>query len=137
VRGVEPVRAALDQRELRTLHRLVGALARDLERHHGVGVPVDDQRRDARVGELRQVVAEVGAPERGDAVERALRRGELGDVAVVLPVRLADEVRAVPGGEEVRREVLEEVDPVGPGRRPGNCAIVASSSPPSGLSSDT
>ncbi len=88
------------------------ALAADLERHDRVGVAVDDERRHVH---LRHVAAEVGAAERGDAVERALGRGEGGDVAAVAAERLADQrrdLRLQPGGEEVLREVVQEREAV-------------------------
>lgn len=88
VGGVEPVRATLDEREGAARDRLVGSLAGDLERHDPVRVAVEDK---GRHGDLREVVPEVGAPERSVAVERALRRGERRDVAVVEPDGLLNE----------------------------------------------
>ena len=46
VRGIEPVRGALDDNQLRVGDRLRGPLAADLERDDGVGVAVDHQCRD-------------------------------------------------------------------------------------------
>ena len=81
------MRAALDERELAALDGCVRPLSADLEGDDGVRVSVDDQGRDA---DLLQVAAEVGAAERGDAVERALGRGERRDVGSVLALLLAD-----------------------------------------------
>ncbi len=63
--GVEPVRGALDERELAPVDRLVSTLAAHLERDDGVSVAVDDERRHVA---LIEVFAKVGATEGGDAV---------------------------------------------------------------------
>jgi hypothetical protein len=56
---------------------------------------VADKRRHVDLGEVR---AEVGVGERGDAVQRPLRRGEPRDLSVVEPGRLADQVGAIARG---------------------------------------
>ena len=88
--------------------RIRRALAGHLQRHDAIGIAVDDQRGHI---DLFQIIAEVGTPESADAVQRALGRGEGGDLAVVLPVALADQ-QALLAVEELGREVLEKGDAV-------------------------
>src|SRR5680860_129472 len=107
--GVEPVRGALDERQLAPFDRPVGTLAAHLERDDGVSVAVDDERRHV---DLIEVFAKVGATEGGDAVEGSLGRGEGCDVARVEPLGLADEIATLAGGEEVLSEPVEERNPV-------------------------
>ena len=82
----------VNEDELAAGDGLAGAPAARLERHDGVGVAVDDQRRHR---EGRQVRPKVGACEGADALERGLGRGERRDVAVVDPLRLAHQVGRV------------------------------------------
>jgi len=70
---------------------------------------VDDQRRDV---DLCDVSAEVGTPERGNAVQRPLRRSERGDLERVLPLRFADQIGLRTGTEEAGGESVEEYEPV-------------------------
>jgi hypothetical protein len=102
------VRAVLDDDEFAFGEGVVRALAAGRKRDDGVGVTVDDQ---CREGDLRQVLAEVGSAESRDAIRCALWRGECGDVAGVAALGLAH-LQLVTGGEEVRREIVEECDPV-------------------------
>ena len=76
VRQIAAMRAALDQMQLAARDRAVRARPADFERHRLVAVAMDHQRGNV---EFLQVVAEVGARERGDALVRALRRREGGN----------------------------------------------------------
>ena len=92
------MRPAFDKRQRTVADGIHRTLTADFERNDAIGIAVNDQRRDI---ELRQIVAEVGAPEGRDAIQRALGRGEPGDIAVILAVGVADEQPTLFGGKEV------------------------------------
>ena len=104
VAHVEPVRAVGDDVDGGVLHRLTRALAGDLERHDGVAVAVDDERRHV---DLLEVVTEVGGAEGLDAAEHGRRRRGLDERDGLLTLGLGD-LELVVGAEEVRGELLEE-----------------------------
>jgi hypothetical protein len=130
--GVDAVRAAFDEGELASRNGFVRTLAADLEGDDAIGVAVNDQCWDFDCGE---VAAEVVARERGNTVERARGRGESGDVAVVDPEWLADQVNLLAGGEEALRELVDKADAVAlhAGLEARDCGVVESAV---GVSSD-
>ncbi|MNJ76758.1 hypothetical protein D3C77_741080 [compost metagenome] len=76
-------------------------LAAYLEGNEGIGIPMENQRRNV---EFLQVVAEISVAERRDAVQRSLRRSKGGNVQIVNPEWLTNQVRPISCCKKIRRK---------------------------------
>src|SRR3989442_2384561 len=88
VRPVQAVRGALNRDQLASLDDFRRTLGRDGEGHDAIRIAVDNQRGDI---DACEVVPEVRRSERGDAIERPLRRSARLDVPTELHDLVAHE----------------------------------------------
>jgi hypothetical protein len=106
VRRVDAMRASVDDVQLRALDELSRTLTACLEGDDGIGIAVNDKRRDTNSG---NDAAEVGHAERRNAVRGTLWRRERGDGHGGLSLRLAHRQSAA-CGIETCSELVQKLD---------------------------